>query len=217
MDELGVRQSVAHAARMMSAAGLAAAFGHVSVRWEGGFAITSTLPFARAGPEDVVVVSDAGNLPLGGSEVPLEVPMHAAVYGTRPDVGAICRGHPPSVVLWGTGAEELPLLHGLGALAGTRVPVHPDTDLITTLPQGEAVAATLGEDHAVILRSNGCLAVGATTLEALTRLYFLEERAQVAMGARAGGGRIEWGRRFRHTGAELGRAMAWFDATFGSA
>ncbi len=37
------------------------------------------------------------------------------------------------------------------------------------------------------------------------------------MGARAGGGRIEWGRRFRHTGAELGRAMAWFDATFGSA
>ena len=111
----------------MSAAGLAEAFGHVSARWKGGFAITSTLPFAVAGPEGVVVVPDAGDPPSGGAGAPLETPMHAAVYLARPDVGAICRGHPPAVVAWGTGIEELPLLHGLGALAGTRVWVHPDT------------------------------------------------------------------------------------------
>jgi ribulose-5-phosphate 4-epimerase/fuculose-1-phosphate aldolase len=217
MDEQAVRQSIATTARMMSAAGLAEAFGHVSARWKGGFAITSTLPFAVAGPEDVVVVSDAGAPPSGGAGAPLETPMHAAVYLARPDVGAICRGHPPTVVAWGTGIEELPLLHGLGALAGTRVAIHPDTDLVTTVSQGNEVAATLGEDQSVILRANGCLAVGATLLEAVTRLYFLEERARVLMEAPAGARETDWGARLRHTGAELERAMAWFDATYGSA
>lgn len=217
MDEQAVRQSIATTARMMSDAGLAEAFGHVSARWKGGFAITSTLPFAVAGPEDVVFVSDAGDPPSGGAGAPLETPMHAAVYLARPDVGAICRGHPPAVVAWGTGIEELPLLHGLGALAGTRVSVHPDTDLVTTVSQGKEVAATLGEDQSVILRANGCLAVGATVLEAVTRLYFLEERARVMMEAPTGAEEIDWGTRLRHTGAELERAMAWFDATFGSA
>lgn len=217
MDERAVRQSVADTARMMSAAGLAEAFGHVSARWGDGFAITSTLPFSIAGPDDVVIVTDTADPPPGGSGAPLEIPMHAAVYRARPDVGAICRGHSPAVVVWGTGTAELPLRHGLGALAGNRVSIHPDVDLITTLPQGTAVAATLGDDDAVILRANGCLAVGGSPLEALTRLYFLEERARVAMRAPAGGGEIDWGPRVRHTGAELERAMAWVDATFGSA
>lgn len=202
---------------MMAGADLAQAFGHVSARWRGGFAITSTLPFAGAGPDDVIIVADPADPPSGGGDVPLETPMHAAVYLERPDVGAICRGHPPAAVAWGVGTDDLPLLHGLGALAGERVAVHLDVDLVATLTQGAAVAATLRGDFAVILRANGALAVGSTPLEALTRLYFLEERARVALDRGIERGKTGWGNRLRHTAAELTRAMAWVEATFDEA
>ena len=201
---------------MKSGAGLAEAFGHVSARWGNGLAITSTRPFATTGPDDVIVVNDAASPPSGGDGAPLETPMHAALYLARPDIGAVCRGHPRAVVAWGVGTADLPLRHGLGALAGERVAVHVDVDLISTLEQGSAVADTLAGDHTVILRANGCLAVGTTPLEALTRLYYLEERARVAMETPGIQTETEWGGRFRHTEAEMPRAMAWVETTFGS-
>ena len=217
MDEIDARRAVTRTAQMMSRAGLAEAFGHVSVRYGDGFAITSTLPLATAEPEEVVIVEDLHAPPSGDGGAPLETPLHAALYVARPDIRAICRGHPSAVVVWGVGTEDLPLLHGLGALAGRRVPVHSDVELISTIAQGADVADTLGDDHAVILRANGCLAVGDTLLEALTRLYFLEERAQVAIDLPVGQEQPGWGARFRHTAAEMPRAMAWVDATFGQA
>lgn len=217
MDEQTARESVVGTARMMLAAGLAGAFGHVSTRLDDGFAITSTLPFSAARPNDVVIVPDATNPPSGGGGTPLETPMHAALYLARPDIDAICRGHPPTVVAWGVGTDDLPLMHGLGALAGHIVRVSPEVDLVSTVAQGAAVAEILGDDHAVILRANGCLAVGATSLEALTRLYFLEERARVAMESPPGREPSEWGGRFRHTVVEMRRAMAWIQETFGQA
>jgi hypothetical protein len=100
-------------------------------------------------------------------------------------------------------------------MAGRRVAIHPDVDLISTLEQGRAVASTLGSESSLILRCNGCLAVGAGLLEALTRLYFLEERARVALHPRNQDVQIDWGERLRHTAPELTRAMAWVDAAFG--
>ncbi len=216
MDEMAVRGLVTRTAQMMARAGLTEAFGHVSMRWNDGFVITSTLPFVAADPTDAVVVSYSTDPPPGGNGTPLETPMHSAIYLKRPDVGAICRGHPSAIVAWGIGTDDLPLLHGLGALAGEKVPVHGDVDLISTLDQGTAVAGTLGDGHAVILRANGCFAVGATLLESITRLYFLEERAQVATKVSSERGVTDWGDRLRHTAAEIPRAMAWMEATFGS-
>ena len=216
MDETGARQAIVTIARMMSDAGLAEAFGHVSIRWGGGFLITSTLPFSEARPSDVVHVPDPANPPSGGGDTRLETPMHAAVYAARADIGAICRGHPPAVVQWGVGTEAIPLLHGLGALAGAHVRVHDDVHLISSLEQGTEVAQTLGDDSAVVLRANGCFAVGATPLEALTRLYFLEERTRIALNTTARD-TADWQRRMGDTAAELTRAMAWVEATFAPA
>ncbi len=214
MNEMAVRVSVTRTAQMMARAGLAEAFGHVSMRWNDGFVITSTLPFVAADPTDAVVVSDSTDPPSGGNGTPLETPMHAAIYLKRPDVGAICRGHPSAIVAWGVGTDDVPLLHGLGALAGEKVSVHDDVDLISTLNQGTAVATALGAGQALILRANGCFAVGATPLESITRLYFLEERARIAMEIHSGKGAADWEDRLRHTEAELPRAMAWMEATF---
>ena len=70
----------------------------------------------------------------------------------------------------------------------------------------------------MLLRANGGLAVGADLVEAATRLWFLEERARVALAAAPGAGDdIDWAPRLAHTGIELRRAKAWFAARFATA
>jgi HCOMODA/2-hydroxy-3-carboxy-muconic semialdehyde decarboxylase len=212
-----LKAAVATTARMLSAAGLVEAFGHVSARIEGdGFLITPTSPMFVADPTTIVTVNSddvAIEDPLDAS--PLEIFLHGAIYRSRPDVSAICRGHGPAMVRWGLTTRSVPLLHGLGAIAGEVVPVHPDLNLIASGKQGEEVAATLGANHGVLLLANGGLAVGRDLSEAATRLWFLEERVAVALDS----GMIDaptgdWVNRLTYTAIELERAKSWFLARF---
>lgn len=213
------RVEVARGARMLARAGLAHAFGHASVRTvDGGLAISSTRPLFAMGPQDVIVLDAGGRVVVGpGDEAPIETPLHRAIYQARPDVAAIARGHPPHAVRWGVGTRELPLLHGLGALAGRRVPVHPAVELIASAAAAAAAVATLGGGWAMLLRANGALAVGTSLEEAAARLWFLEDRARVALGATIEEPISEevWQRRERDVGIELRRAVDWFRARFG--
>jgi ribulose-5-phosphate 4-epimerase/fuculose-1-phosphate aldolase len=99
--------------------------------------------------------------------------------------------------------------------------VHPTVDLVTDAEAGDAVATTLGDDTAVVLRANGALAVGADLTDAAVALWFLEERARVALEAAPLGhdpGPIDDATRrtrMRHTPAEAARAARWFTTTFG--
>ncbi len=219
---IALRQEVASTARLLAAAGLVESFGHVSARTPSGFLITSTRPLLKATADDVILV-EAGVAVSGPlRELPLETPMHEAIYRARSDVSAICRGHPPATVTWGVGIDPLPLMHGLGGMAGGRaIRVHPEIELIKSQEAGTAVARTLGEGMSVLLRANGCLSVGADLLEAATRLWFLEERARVVVEARTAG--IEsrgisaerWAARLGDSHAELVRAKQWMLRSFG--
>ncbi len=216
-------EAVAFTARMLAATGLVEAFGHVSARTPDGFLITSTRPLFEAAEEDVIAVE--GGTPVAGpvNYVPLETPMHAAIYQARPDVGAICRGHPPYAVTWGVSTEPLPLLHGLGGMAGRVVPSHPDIELIKTPGAGQAVAETLGDHASVLLAANGCLAVGEDLSEAAARLWYLEERARVAVQVRMAGlatapvRSYTWDRRLQDSVPEMVRAKQWMHHSFRSA
>lgn len=223
-DDVGtVRARVATTARRIAAAGLVEAFGHVSARLaDGGMAITSTRPLHAATAGDVLVLDSAGAVVAGPAhDVPLETWLHAAVYAARPDVGGICRGHPPYAVVWGTTTRSLPALHGLGLLAGRHVRVHDDVELVSTPARGAAVAASLGKDQALLLRGNGALAVGADLAEAAARLAALEDRARVAVLAAAAGlgtaPRTSWAARSRDSSAEMRRAARWFAHRYGTA
>ena len=217
-DEAEIRAEVARVARMLARAGLVEAFGHVSARTDSGFAITSVAPLMHTTAEQVIVVDrEAGPVSGPPTMAPLEAPMHDAVYHARPDVGGICRGHPHHTVDWGVGNADLPLRHGLGGLAGHPVRVHDDIELITTPEQAVRVAETLAGSSSLILRSNGALAVGRDPVEAATRLFFLEERARLAVHASTTPETDfgAWERRLQHSAPELARAMAWFTARFG--
>lgn len=212
------RVAVASVARMAVSAGLVEAFGHVSARTETGFVITTVLPLARSVADEVIVVDDQDGAVDGLVEyLPLETPMHAAIYRARTDVGAVVRGHPSSVVDWGVGVDNLPHLHGLGGMAGDRVRVHDDIELVTDDARAGAVAERLADDMSLILRGNGAFAVGSTPVEAATRLYFMNERARVALRAQAAPvtDPAIWERRLVHSRPELVRAMTWFEDSFG--
>lgn len=204
---------VAEAARIISAAGLVEAFGHVSARTPTGFMITSTGPLDSAVEADVFELG-FGAVPLGPDpeppDLPLEVQMHAAVYGARGDVGAICRTHSPAAVRAGARGSVPPLVHGLGGLAGT-IAFCSRTDLVTDEAAGGEVAAALSGADCLLIRANGSIATGASLAQAVVRARYLEERCQIAEDADEGGalGPAELSARSKWFEKETARAWAW--------
>jgi ribulose-5-phosphate 4-epimerase/fuculose-1-phosphate aldolase len=207
-----VTAEVARTARVLAAAGLVEGFGHVSARLSASeLAITSTRPLRDCSPADVHV------LPLDapvGEAVPLEAPMHAAVYAARDDVMAICRFHGRAAATWATRPQLPPRLHGLGLMAG-ELTSYAGSDLVADAAAGAAVAQALGDADCILLRANGAFATGATLPQAAVRAFFLEERCRVASDAGDAGVELsdaEIEVRRRWTEAETARAWAWLSA-----
>jgi HCOMODA/2-hydroxy-3-carboxy-muconic semialdehyde decarboxylase len=214
-----VRSEVAFAARLLASAGLVEGFGHVSVRGADDFLITSTDPLRDAGPDRVHAIAADGAPGRAAQTAPLEVPLHAAIYAARPDVGAICRTHSPAMVALGARCETPPLLHGLGGLAG-EVRLHPATDLVASPEAGAAAAAALGAADCLILRANGGLATGSDLGGACVRAYFLEERCRVALAAGPSADELsdaDLRARSRWFAPEAARAWKWLQWRFGDA
>ncbi len=201
---------VAEAARIISGAGLVEGFGHVSARDGDGFLITATLPLGAATADQVHRVDAAGKATEGAENVPLEAPMHAAIYAARSDVNAICRTHSPAAVRAGVLGEVPPLTHGLGGLAGD-VKLSGRTDLVTDQAAGEEIAEDLGNANCLLIRGNGSIATGQSLAEAVVRARYLEERCLVSEGIDpADGWRAELLEpRSRWFEKETTRAWAW--------
>jgi HCOMODA/2-hydroxy-3-carboxy-muconic semialdehyde decarboxylase len=209
--------AVAAAARLVAAAGLAEGFGHVSARGpDSGFAITSTAPLATAGEASILFVDEHAGPDDRPPGLPLETPLHAAIYAARADVGAIVRGHSPSVVVAGLDQRLPAITHGLAGLSG-EIRRLDDPQLVVDPERAGAAATALGAADCLIMRANGSLAVGGELGEAVVRAWFLEERARVWLqtGGEAGLRTDELGLRAQHWPAESARAWLWLQSRFG--
>jgi HCOMODA/2-hydroxy-3-carboxy-muconic semialdehyde decarboxylase len=183
---MGVREIV-RAAHMLARHGLVTAFGHVSERLDLRFALlTPPRALSALSEADVLVTLDldAPELPSGA---PGEAWMHWAIYRSRPDVRAICRGQPPNSHPLGALGGPIRPIHGQGAWVSSTLAVFDDARLVRTRAAGEQLAACLADQDAIILRGNGALAVGASVAEAATRLWLLEVSARYILQARAAG------------------------------
>jgi ribulose-5-phosphate 4-epimerase/fuculose-1-phosphate aldolase len=175
-------------------------------------------PLGELAAADVLALDRGGRVVRGAAGVlPLEAPLHLAVYAARPDVGAICRLQGPGVAAFATTGGAPPLLHGFGGMVEP-VTFWNDLDLVATEPVAGRVAAALGDAPAMLLAGNGGLTVGADLDQALARAWCLEDRCRVALAA---GDRARplspeaLDRRRRWYDAETGRLARWLRATGG--
>lgn len=187
----------------------------MSARVGDGFLITSTNPLAGMEAEDVRALDADGRPQRAADDLPLEAPLHAAVYRARPDVCAICRTHSRWAVAWGVRGEVPPLLHGLGGLAGS-VALARDPQLISDPKRAARTAAALGDHDCLILRANGAIATGTSLPQAAVRAWFLEERARVAHDAEGAAplGEEELAARSAAFPVEEARAARWLYRRF---
>jgi len=204
---------------IMDGRGLTEGFGHLSVRLPDGVVMTPALAPGLAGPADLLLLGPDGEARGGaaGRRPALETPLHLAIYQARPDCGALCRTHSPWAVAWGLRAEAFRPAHGFGLMLGPAVPYHGDGDLVTTPAAGAAAAAALGSAHALFLKGNGLIVLGANVREAVLKALYLEEACAAVLrsggiGAAARFSTAEADARSRWHGAELARAWGYYSA-----
>jgi ribulose-5-phosphate 4-epimerase/fuculose-1-phosphate aldolase len=157
LSERAARETVASAGRRLEAGGLVArTWGNVSVRIdERRMAITpSGIAYTDIGPDQVVVVDLETGEWTGALKPSGERKLHAAIYRSRPDVGAVIHTHQTAASVFAAARADLPI--GAGR-AGVRCAAYalPGTKKLTT-----ATVAALGSAEAAFMANHGAVCIG---------------------------------------------------------
>src|SRR5260370_11881670 len=189
-----LRREVALANRVVHAAGLVNAFGHVSARLprtDTFFFPTRASP-ALASSDRLLVLDTDGNIRDGDGEPNTEFWIHARIYSARPDVAGVAHVHSPACVVLGQIGQPLKVLHNSGGAFADGVPLFERIGLIRSRELGDEVAATLGAGRAMLLRGHGANIAESDVRRTTVVACFLEEAADLQLRAlAAAGGRAE--------------------------
>lgn len=159
--------------------------GHLSARLDDDRFLIQPRDLSRAAlaPADLLVVDLDGSVIEGEGVPPAETAIHAGVYRARADVRVICHGHPQASTTFSmVDAPLLPMRH-FAYKFPAGLPVHPDPTHIRDRDQGDAVAKTLGDGGACLLRSHGTVVVADTMQNLLMDCVDIEENARTLIDA----------------------------------
>jgi len=184
--------------------GVLDAYGHVSVRDDRNPSHFLLASHMAAG---VVTAADIVEYDLDSKPVRPNAPtgyterfIHGEIYRARPDVMAVVHSHPADVIAFSvTGVPMRPLTHMAAFLEGP-VPVFEIrnaggmTDmLIRDSKLGHALAQTLGNKHAALLRGHGAVVVAPSLHVVVGRSYYMMVSAKVQLEAmQIGGGKVTY-------------------------
>lgn len=131
--------------------------GHLSVRVPGEdtFLINPRFPGSLADPEDVCLVSLAGEQLAGKYPIPSETPIHSTVYRARPDVHSALHSHPRSSILVGLLERGFVPIHREAQRFADGVPAVYDSTHIVSEEQARAMVAVLEQRRAAFLVGHG--------------------------------------------------------------
>ena len=172
--------------------GVVDGFGHVSMRHPvrpNHFLLARSMAPALVTAKDVLEFDpDGAPTEAGGPAVYLERFIHSEIYRTRPDVVAVVHSHSPAVVPFSvvSGTKLRPICHMCGFL-GAATPVFeirdvagPGSDLLIRDSRlGAALAQSLGQSAAVLMRGHGSTVVGGTLRQAAFRAVYTEIGARL--------------------------------------
>lgn len=182
--------------RILAAHEIVDAYGHVSVR-------SAQNPrhyfMSRALAPELVTAQDILEYDLDSAVVGssaaglcLERFIHGEVYKARPDVKAVVHCHTPSLIPFGATDVPLRAIFGLAGFIAEGIPVFEIrktagmTDLLIRDPaRGRALAQTLGDKPAALMRGHGAVVVGASIPLVVGRCVYLDLNARVQAQAMA--------------------------------
>lgn len=172
--------------------GVVDGFGHVSARHPDRpdrFLLARSMAPALVTENDVLAFDlDGAPIEAAGPAVYLERFIHSEIYRQRPDVASVVHSHSPAVVPFSAvpGTKLRPIFHMCGFL-GAGTPVFEIRDftgtasdlLISDNRLGAALAQSLGEGPAVLMRGHGSTVVGNTLRQAVFRAVYTEVGARL--------------------------------------
>lgn len=185
-----VRAELQAAGRYMMAHGLAwGNAGNISARTgDRRYLITASGTFlGELADEDFAECTFEGKTFPEGRKASKEMPMHRAVYETRPDIGAVLHASPFYSTLVACSGEEVPpdlfveTMYYLERVE--RVPYrHPGSEAL-----GEAVREKASMANILLLENHGVLVYDTTIREARMALQTLEMACRMWLSAKSAG------------------------------
>jgi ribulose-5-phosphate 4-epimerase/fuculose-1-phosphate aldolase len=189
MDLELIKSDVVKASHILHQQGIAAAFGHVSARipGTGTFIFPPRMSPALVRADNLLELDVEGNQLSGDGRPNTEFWIHARIYKARPDVQAICHVHPPSCVVLSSLGETIRPVHASGAIFRNDVQVYDRITLIRTRELGDAVASTLGDHGAMLLRGHGVNVADKDVRRVCVMTLWMEEAANYQLRAMSAG------------------------------
>ena len=178
-------------------------YGHVSVRDP---ANPSHYFLAKAGAPALVTAADITEYDLDSKPVTnasatgyTERFIHGEIYKARPDVMAVVHCHCSEVIPFANTSVPLQPMHHMGSFLGAGVPVFEirdaggETDMLIRTPAlGRALARTLADKSAVLMRGHGAAIVAPSLHIVVGRSYYLNLNARLQMQAMQLGGKVNY-------------------------
>ncbi len=182
------RASLVSGARAMDASGMnTGTTGNISLRIEGGMLITPTgIPSPMLRPEQMVTMRFDGSWD-GALRPSSEWEMHAEIYKTFPEAGAVVHAHPDHCVALSCLREPMPLFHYMVAGFGGDDVRCSDYALFASSDLARAAVVALKDRTACLLANHGMIAFGKDLDTALARTVKLETLARQYLIARSAG------------------------------
>ena len=170
---------------------LLSAGGNVSVRIPGEPVLVITpsgIPYMDLVPEAICVLDFDLNPIAGDLKPSIETGMHAGIYRSRPDVGAVVHTHQPQASVFALINRPIPALFDEVALAiGETVDVVPYAFSGTPELAENVRRAVANGCDCFVLQNHGVLNLGRTLDQAWKNAELLEKTAQVYHQALATG------------------------------
>jgi len=188
--EAQLRREICTTGRWMYERGfIVACEGNLSVRLDGGRILTTPTCMSKGMLEaDDLVITDLNGRHLAGArKASSELGMHLLFYRMRPDVNAICHGHPPTATGFATAGRGLDrallpeVVVGLGQVPLVQY-ATPGT------PELSAVLEPFAPHYdALLLANHGAVTCGPDMLTAFFRMETVEHSAKITLAAELAG------------------------------
>ena len=180
--------------RILAMHGVLDGWGHVSVRHDrepNRYLLARSLAPELITAKDILEF-DLDNEPVAATGVNLytERYIHGEIYKQRPDVVAVAHMHAPPLIPFGVVEQKLKPMYHRAAFIAQGVPIFEIRDaagmtdlLIRSAALGAALARSLADKPAVLMRGHGATVVGPSLPRLVGRSIFLPLNATLQMQA----------------------------------